>query len=169
MLSEHFWSIYSPERALSIDGQMIGTKNRISFTQYMLKKPKKFGIKIWALCESLTGYCLQFQIYTGKEADKAEKGLCTRVVLDLMEKYLDRNYHVAFDNFYTSYALVHKLLLRKIWSCITIRVNWGLFSPDFIYPKLDIGSSAFLKTDYGILAVHWKDKRDVFVFFNPWE
>ena len=142
---------------------MIGTKSRISFIQRMPKKPKKFGLKIWALCESLTGYCLWFQIYTGKEAGKAEKELCARVVLDLMEKYLGRNYHVYFDNFYTSYDLVHKFLLKKTWSCGAIRVNWGWFSPDFIYKNADIGSSAFLKTDDGILAVHWKDKWDVFV------
>ena len=80
-----------------------------------------------------------------------------------MEKYLDRNYHVYFDNFYTSYDLVLKLLLKKTWSCGTIRVNRGLFSPDFIYEKLDIGSSAFLKTDDGIIVAHWKDKRAVYV------
>ena len=86
--------------------------------------------------------------------------------MDLKEKYLDRSYYAYLDNFYTSYDLVHKLLLKKSWSCSTIRVNRGLFSPDFIYKKLDIGSSDFLKTDDGILAVHWKDKRDMYVIFS---
>ena len=65
-LSQKFKTMYTPSRNLSIDEQMIGTKSRVSFIQYMPKKPKKFGIKLWVLCESLTGYCLDFQIYTGK-------------------------------------------------------------------------------------------------------
>ena len=48
-------SLHAPTRNLSIDKQMIGTKSRESIIQYKPKKPKKFGKKLWALCESLTG------------------------------------------------------------------------------------------------------------------
>ena len=58
-------SLHARTRNLSIDKQLIGTKSRVSIIQYKPKKPKKFGIKLWALCESLTGYYFQFQIYTG--------------------------------------------------------------------------------------------------------
>ena len=48
-LSLRFSAMYLPEQNLSIDEQMTGTKSRISFIQYMSKKPKKFGIKVWVL------------------------------------------------------------------------------------------------------------------------
>ena len=63
---------------------MVGTRCRIGFIQYMPKKPTKFGIKIWALAEARTGYCQQFQIYTGKTGDTQENGLTYRVVTDLL-------------------------------------------------------------------------------------
>ena len=37
-LNKLFGDIYQPIRFLSIDGQMIGTKSRISFLQYISKK-----------------------------------------------------------------------------------------------------------------------------------
>ena len=74
-LSNVFKAIYIPARDLSIDEQMIGTKSRIIFIQNVPKKLKKIGTKIWALCESVSGYCLLFQIYTGKIENKSEKDL----------------------------------------------------------------------------------------------
>ena len=71
-----------PKQQLSIDEQMVRTNVRISFLQYLPKKPKKFGVKLWVLAEALTGYCLRFQIYTGKCGDKTEHGLSHRVVMN---------------------------------------------------------------------------------------
>ena len=84
--------MYSPSRTLSIDEQMVGTKSRISFLQYMTKKPKKFGVTLWALCEALSGYCLQFQVYTGKSQEGTENGLTHHVVFDLIKSYLYKGY-----------------------------------------------------------------------------
>lgn len=64
-LSAVFPRYYQPARELSVDEMMIGTRCRISFLQYMLKKPCKFGVKVWVLAEANTGYVLGFQVYTG--------------------------------------------------------------------------------------------------------
>ena len=45
---------------------MIGTKSRISFHQYIRNKPKKWGVKVFILADSETGYILNFEVYTGK-------------------------------------------------------------------------------------------------------
>ena len=45
---------YQPGKEISIDKQMIGMKSRVSFIQYMSKKPKKFCIKIWASSDADT-------------------------------------------------------------------------------------------------------------------
>ena len=51
---------YQPKQHLSIDEMMIGTRCRISFLQYLPKKPTKWGIKVWVLSEAKTGYVLGF-------------------------------------------------------------------------------------------------------------
>ena len=73
-LSKTYQDCYTPERELAIDGQMVGMKCHTSIIQYMPKKPKKFGIKLWVLCELQSGYCLNLQIYKGKEGDNQESG-----------------------------------------------------------------------------------------------
>ena len=51
---------------------------------------------------------------------------------------------------------------QKTYSCGTIRSNRGMFPDDFIRAKLPKGDSLFLKWG-DLLAVHWSDKKDVFV------
>jgi len=47
---DHLTAVYSqyyyPSRHLSIDEMMVGTMCRVSFLQYLPKKPTKFGIKV---------------------------------------------------------------------------------------------------------------------------
>lgn len=117
-----FPKYYVPAQNLSIDEQMIRTKCRVSFIQYMPKKPKKFGLKVWVLCEALTGYTLQFQVYTGKIENVVEN-LGYWVVFDLIKLYLNKGYRVYFDNFYTSVKLVEDLEKQNTFSCGTIRSN----------------------------------------------
>lgn len=50
----------------SVDGSMVKFKGRSSMKQYMPKKPIKRGYKVWARCDSETGYLYQFNIYTGR-------------------------------------------------------------------------------------------------------
>lgn len=161
-LNINFYKAYTPERNLAVDEQMIGTKCRVSFLQYMPAKPKKFGIKLWALCESSSGYCLQFQIYKGKELDTPEKGLSHRVVMDLAQNYFHANYHIYMDNFYTSPDLFVALAAMDTYACGTIRKNRGQFPTNFKDSKLKRGESLYIQTD-DLLAVHWFDKRDVFM------
>lgn len=106
---------------------MIGT----AFIQYMLKKPKKFGTKLWVLCEAVTRFCLKFQIYTGKAEGGQEKGLAHRVVFDLMDPFLDLNHRSYFDNFYSTEKLFRDLDAIKTYACGTIRRDRGRFLPEF--------------------------------------
>ena len=161
-LSKLFCDMYHPGQNLSIDEQMIGTKCRVSFIQYMPKKPKKFGIKIWACCDAETSYCTNFQIYTGATDRGPEHGLSHRVVHDFMEPFFNKNHNLFVDNFYTSLKLVKSLLEKDTYVCGTIRTNRGEFPKNFVDKKLDRGKAVYLKMGT-ILAVHWKDKRDVFV------
>ena len=112
-LNEKFKRRYLTAQNLAIDEQLIGTRCRINFIQYMPKKPTKFGINVWALCEAMTGYCQSFQIYTGKVDGATEHGLAAhRVVFDLLEPYFDKHHHVYWDNFYSTKHLFEDLETR---------------------------------------------------------
>ena len=54
---------------------MIVTKPGISFMQYIPKKSKQFGIKLWVLCEARIAYCFK--------TEGAEHGLSCRLLFGL--------------------------------------------------------------------------------------
>ena len=66
---------------------MIGTRCRISFFQFIPKKPTRFTIKVWVCAEASSGYVLDFQVYTGASDEKMDKrvSLGHKVVMKLME------------------------------------------------------------------------------------
>ena len=64
-----FRRYYSPRPQLSLDEDMIPTKNRLAIKQYILDKPVRWGFKSFLLCEAKTGYILNAEIYTGLVRD----------------------------------------------------------------------------------------------------
>ncbi|XP_049958066.1 piggyBac transposable element-derived protein 4-like [Schistocerca serialis cubense] len=50
---------------LTIDEAMCPFRGRTSFRVYMKNKPNKYGIKLYALCNSSTGCMLNCDVYTG--------------------------------------------------------------------------------------------------------
>ena len=82
-----FPKYYQPSHNISIDEMMIGTRCRISFFQFIPKKPTRFTIKVWVCAEASSGYVLDFQIYTGASDEKTDKrvSLGHKVVMKLME------------------------------------------------------------------------------------
>ena len=65
LLIENFQKSYIPSRELSLDESMIGFKGRLGFIQYMPKKPTKWGLKAFILADGVTGYALNWKLYTG--------------------------------------------------------------------------------------------------------
>ena len=66
------------------------------------------------------------------------------------------------DNFHTGLKLVADLNAWNTFACGTIRSNRGKFPNDFQSKKLEKGQSMYIIND-DMVAVHWKDKRDVFL------
>ncbi len=98
--------------------------------QYMPKKPIKRELKIWMRLDSTNGYICQFQLYTGKEGDKADVGLGGKVVTALSRDLVGKNYHLYMDNFFSSIALFHQLLDDGIYACGTLHSNRKFFPED---------------------------------------
>ena len=66
-LNKKFPYNFIPNENATIDESMIKFKGRLSFRQYLPAKPTKWGVKLWNLADSATGYMHRFQVYTGKE------------------------------------------------------------------------------------------------------
>ena len=62
----NFRKMYKPNRELALDEAMVSYKGRVWFLQYLPKKPKKWGLKAFALADSQTGYVLNWSLYVGK-------------------------------------------------------------------------------------------------------
>ena len=106
---------------------MIGTKGRISFFQYMPKNPKTFRVKLWALCKATSGCCLYFQLYKGNSDTVQEDVFAYRVVMDLMDGYINKNHHSYVDNFYTPPKLLLDLEAKTTFYCGTVKMDRGQF------------------------------------------
>ena len=124
----------------------------------MPAKPIKWGIKVWVLCESDTGYAYNMQVYTGKVAGRQEKG---------MVPVLGTNLSVYMDNLYTSVGLLNDLRVRAVLACGTVRSNRkGL--PAAVLPKnvhLQRGEFTVAQKDDLACAV-WMDTKPVLTLSN---
>lgn len=156
-----------------VDEAMVAFKGRSSLKQYMPLKPVKRGYKVWCLADAQTGYVYNFEVYTGKTANSntGNYSMCEKVVLNLCQPLMHTQRLVAFDNFFTTYRLMRKMLSDGLYACGTVRGNRsGL--PEFLTNKnlkLKRGEFSF-ETKSGVAAVRWKDNKDVTLlstFHNP--
>ena len=162
MLVESFKDCYTPSQFLSVDESMISFKGRLSFLQYLPKKPHKWGMKAWVLADSATGYTWGWKLYTGKEGDQRGCGLADRVVLDLVDdvRLQGKGFVVVTDNFYSSPSLFRELTRRGFGACGTARRNRKGLPPAVRDAPLRRGE-VVSSLDDSILTLKWKDKRDV--------
>ena len=111
-----------PEAHQSIDKHMCKFKGRNIMRQNMKNKPIKWGFKFWFRCGAKSGYLYEFDMYLGKKGN-TEFGLGESVVLSLCQKLKDTHCFVFFDKFFTSPALLVKLLEMGIYATGTVRAN----------------------------------------------
>ena len=160
-LINKFQQLYVPFQNISIDESMIGFKGRISFLQYLPKKPNKWGMKAWALCDSKTAYVWNWRLYVGKDDEvSTSDGLGYGVVMSLVHKLANKGYHLYVDNFYSSPKLFHELYKMKIGACGTVRIDRRGIPPDFQKTKLHKGDIMTFK-DGPLMGLKWMDKRQV--------
>lgn len=81
---------FEPGENICIDETLYAFRGRVSFLQYMPKKPSRYGIKINCLVDVDTAYLLFGEIYTGKaEPDaKKETNVSYSLVIRLSNNYL---------------------------------------------------------------------------------
>lgn len=132
----------------------------------MKDKLIKFGIKVFVLADSTNGYVAKIQIYTGKKVNTggvAQVGLCTRVVLDLMEGYEHSGHQLYIDNFYTSSILFLTLYHHGIHATSTAHCSRRSFPKELIrVTRQNVGHYNF-QSNGPLLAKVWVDKRVLYL------
>ena len=159
----NFHDALVPSRDLSVDEAMIRFDGRLAWKQYMPKKPVKWGIKLWCLCDANTGYCLAFSVYTGAEEQTFNLDLGYRVVMRLMRRYLLSYHHLYADNYFTSVHLAVDLRQADTYLCGTTRATRREFPNSLAAVRLQQGDSVKWVNEDGVMVCKWKDKRDVFM------
>lgn len=156
---------------MSVDERMVKSKARFLFKQYIKNKPTKWGFKLWCLCDSESGYTVNFMVYRGKEGETlSSNGLSYDVVMKLATPFLNQGYRIYMDNFYTSPQLLKDLYEKKTHATGTMASNRKGFPKQIkkivnVYNRKPRGSGIYLR-DKEILYNVWKDTKCVTVGTN---
>ena len=173
MIDRNFLHVYTPKKNVSVDEASCPFKGRLGFKMYNPRKPARFHIRLYQVCESESGYCTGLEIFTGNKNSDCIKiskpidpacTITTKLVLGLLQKskLLDQGYHVYMDNYYTSVELLEELYLRATFSAGTCRINRKAVPKAMKDIKLKMGEVCFRRSDT-ILALKWFDKRAVLI------
>ena len=124
-------SKYRLKRNLAVDEAMIGYKGTKAALRrvFMPLKPTRVGFKIFALCESQSGYMANFRY------QKAGHESMTDVVLKLIDPFEGKFHHVFTDKLYTSVDLAHKLRAKKVYLTGAIKTTAKFLPKDLIKDK----------------------------------
>jgi hypothetical protein len=176
LLNENFKDVYTPAREVALDEGGCPFKGRCKFKKYCPKKPNKWSIKMYQVCESRTGYTLQFYIEDGTKYNwdnvKAGEsgGKTLKVVMNLMRdaNCLDKGHRCYMDNYYNSVHLAEELLKYKTACCGTLAT--GRQGAPLQHKGITRKGKPFLEKHKGkvwwrrngdILVSMWFDKRAV--------
>ncbi|XP_062571144.1 piggyBac transposable element-derived protein 4-like [Saccostrea cucullata] len=112
-------SLFQPYESVSVDERMVASKHHYSgIRQFIRDKPIRFGLKLWVLADSITGYTYAFFVYLGKkrtELKNKTKGLAYNVVMELSRTLFNQGYRIYTDSFYTTQHLATDLLQKKTY------------------------------------------------------
>ncbi|XP_053964120.1 piggyBac transposable element-derived protein 4-like [Anastrepha ludens] len=165
ILQRNFDNNYYASEKVAIDESMIKFKGRNYLKQYMPKKPIKRGYKVWIKCAE-SGYCLDFDIYTGKEGDKVQVDLGGKVVRQFCEDLKYKNHKVFFDNYFNSYFLQVDLRKDNVLACGTVNSNRKNLPKLKDDKDLSRGQYDYRVSNTNVAVLKWKDKRPVFILTN---
>nr|XP_020444398.1 piggyBac transposable element-derived protein 4-like [Monopterus albus] len=130
MWRERLPALYVPGPEVTVDERMVPFKGRCAFRQYMPKKPARYGLKLWVLCDANSSYAWKMQEYMGRAGNAGARttNLASQVVTSLTQGLEHRL--VTCNNFFTSYELARSLLLKNITMLGTIRRNKPELPPE---------------------------------------
>nr|KAF6462250.1 hypothetical protein HJG59_011292 [Molossus molossus] len=130
----------------------------------MSAKRARFGMKLFILSESQSGYIQNIILYTGKDTNYGsnypQEKQSTRIVLELTHDLLNKGYRIYLDNFYMSIHLAELLCQNNT---DTVGIMWinivGI--PSEIKTKKLQKNEHIVRFKDKLIVLKWKDKNDV--------
>ncbi|KAJ8963798.1 hypothetical protein NQ314_005379 [Rhamnusium bicolor] len=116
------------------------------------------------LCDEPGEYNSRFQVYTGREKDCKEKGLASRVVIDLCQNFTGKNHLLFFENFFNGYDILITLKKSQIYACGTIRSGRKYLPSLSDEKKLKRGDFDWKQRNEGVTYFRWNDIETVQFF-----
>ncbi|XP_076652738.1 piggyBac transposable element-derived protein 4 isoform X1 [Halictus rubicundus] len=166
--NKKFKEVYVMEDDIAIYESLMTFKGRVSSKQFSPSKRTRFGIKFSKLCESASSYCYDFQIYSGNNKKNPDDSASESVVMKLSQSVLHEGHTLYLDDRYSSPKLFLTLAKNKTNAVGTVRTDRKKMPRDFITAKLKKGECR-MRSCNGILALKWKDKRDVHIISTKHE
>jgi len=152
-LNKKFKQFYTLDQKISIDETMIAFRGHSGFNYYIPTKPTKIGIKMYALCESLTGYCYAFKFDGGKK-NKIPDFINT-LVNELLVGLENIGYIVFFDSWFSNPLLLQKLISKKIACTGMISKNRAKFIKKFV---TEFSEECKFSCKNNVNCLLWRDK-----------
>ena len=123
-MDNNYAKLYNPSENLTVDEVIVKYSGRVIFRQYIPKKRKRFGIKIYKLCDE-AGFMCAMRVYLGKDSQSATDDMTAThtTVRHLTRRVEDLGQKLFMDNFFSSPRLFDDLDRHKINSCGTVRPN----------------------------------------------
>ena len=123
---ENCQQYYIPSEYLPIDEKLERFRGKCGFRHFIPNKPAKYGLKVFALVDSKTFYVLNLEVYVGvqPEGPYSVSNKPMDIVCRLVTPIAGSRRNITFDNWFTSYELLIKLLKDyKLTSVGTVRKN----------------------------------------------
>jgi len=161
-LINKFSTVYVPNENITVDESLMLFKGRLAMKQYIPLKRARFGLKLYELCESGSGYIWKAMVHTGPSMDlkDSDDGLkSTRIVLTLVDELLDKGYCVFVDNYYTSPMLFRQLHNQQTDAVGTVRLS-RKHMPAELKKKIPRDCTV-ARYSNELMSLKWHDKKEV--------
>ena len=122
----------------------------------MKSKPRKYGVKVECVCESITGIVCNMEVYTAYGNNKVDAVVCR-----LLQPFEKKTHRVFMDRHYSSSTLFKQLLERGFYPVRTAMSNRKYLPKEFSATQLKKREKIARIGNGNILATKLKDKRDV--------
>lgn len=115
---------FIPSDCVTVDEQLVPFRGRCKFLQYMPKKPAKYGLKIFWVCDARITYAIDGIIYTGRQpGEDIQKNLGEKIVMQLCSRFRNTGRNITMDNFFTGVPFAQHLLEKDLTIVGTLRQN----------------------------------------------
>lgn len=169
-INDNFSKCFIPKKNICVDESVVKFKGKICFITYNPNKPTKWGIRIYVLADSETGYVYNILPYFGsittEQLNRPDLPVSTRIPLHLYQKILQKipgaqGYHMFTDRYYTSLPLADELLKVNCHLTGTIMANRKGLPSQIKKPKFTPRKVVAVRKYNNKMLLAWKDKRVV--------